>query len=70
MVPDALPNINCVVAVMVPVADMLKNLVLFVEETTWKMSAVWFARPSNKMVELPTFEDWTVSFEVEVAPMP
>ena len=70
VVPVAFPKLNPVVAVIVPVAEMLKNWVLFVEETTWRISAVWFARPSKRMVEEPTFEDWTVNLEVEVAPMP
>ena len=69
-VPVAFPKLNPVVAVIVPDAEMVKKLVLFVDETTAKIFAVCPASPSKRTVEDPTFEDCTVNAEVEVAPMP
>ena len=70
VVPDADPNMNWVVAVMVPEALISKNLVLFVEETTESMAAVWAARPSKRTVVEATPPPWTVNVAVDVAPMP
>jgi hypothetical protein len=53
-----------------PEGSTSKKTVAAVLEVRVRRLAVWPARPRMFTVELPTFEDWTVNLDVDVAPMP